>query len=329
MRQVIRFALVAALAAAPTARAAEVDPLLPADTEAVAYMNIKQMLGSDLMTKFALPKMKEAMKAGEAAAMLEKLGLDPLKDIDSATMGIWGSDPQDMKVIGVLRGKFDGDKLMAAAAEFAKASPDKMSLVEEGDFKMVKFTGDNGKPGYASVADGKTIVIGSDKKAVADSLTAKKAGAKAKLSKELTALVLKQDEKASMFICGMTDGKFNNLPGNIDGIPGIDGDQLKQQLGKMTNAVMTLRLGKDVTLEITTGMKDADAADGFGGNIGKLIDMAKMFIPVVAGNAPPQFQPLIGDVTKTLKHSVKKSDVTISLKLSADALAKAGQGMDE
>jgi len=322
MRQVIRFALVAVLATAPVARAAEVDPLLPAETEAVARVNVKQMLQSDLMKKFAIPKLKDAMKAGDAAAALEKLGLDPLKDIDSATMGIWGTDSQDMKVVGILHGTFDKDKLMKAAEEFAKATPDKMSIVEEGDFKMIKFTGDEGKPGYAAVADAKTVVIGSDKKIVANSLTAKKSGAKAKLSKELTALVLKQDEKASMFICGMTDGKFNNLPANIDGIPGINGEQLKQQLGKMTNAVMTVRLGKDVTLEITAGMKDADAADGFGGNIGALIDLAKNFIPIAAGNAPPQFQPLIADVTKTLKHSIKKTDVTLSLKLSADALSK-------
>ena len=321
MRQVIRFALVAALATAPTARAAEVDPLLPADTEGVVRVNVKQMLGSDLMKKYAVPKLKEAMKAGEAAAMLEKLGLDPLKDIDTATIGLWGTDPQEMKFVGVLRGTFDADKMMKAAAEFAPASDGKMSVVEEGGFKMVKFVGD-GKPAYASVADGKTIVMGSDKKFVANSLTAKKDGAKAKLSKELTALVLKQDEKASMFICGMTDGKFNNLPGNIDGIPGINGEQLKQQLSKMANAVMTVRLGKDVTLEITAGMKDADAADGFGGNIGALIDLAKNFIPIAAGNAPPQFQPLIADVTKTLKHSIKKTDVTLSLKLSADALSK-------
>ncbi len=330
MRNIRRFALVAALAAvvAPVTRAAEVDALLPAETEAVMYVNVKQMLDSDLMKKYALPQLKEAMKAGDATAMLEKLGLDPLKDIASVTAGLWGTDSENMKVVGVLRGTFNGDKLMKAAQEFAPASGDKMSIVEEGDFKMIKFIGEGDKPAFASVADDKTIVIASDKKVLATSLKANKDKAKAGLSKDLTALVLKQDEKASMYMCGMTGGKFENLPGNINGIPGIDGDQLVEQLGKMTNAAMTLRVGKDVTVEITTGMKDADAADGFGANVGKLLDLAKTFLPLAAGSAP-QAKPLIDDLTKTLKHSVKKSDVTISLKLSADAISKMTAGNDE
>ena len=330
MRRLSRFALVAALAAvaAQATRAAEVDALLPPETEAVAYVNFKQVLDSDLFKKYALPKFKEAMKMGDAAAMLEKLGLDPLKDIASATVGLWGTDPQDMKVVGVLRGTFDGDKLFKAAEEFAKAAGDKMSIVEEGDFKLIKFVGDNGKPGFASVADNKTLLIGTDKKVVAASLTAKKNGAKAKLNKDLTALVLKQDEKASMFFCGMTDGKFNAIPGNINGIPGIDGDQLKEQLNKMVNAGLTLRVGKDVTVELTTGMKDADAADGFGANVDKLIGLAKTFLPLAAGSAP-QAKPLIDDLTKTLKHKVAKSDVTISLKLSAEAIGTMAGGEEK
>ncbi|MFX4439403.1 hypothetical protein ABTA79_19655, partial [Acinetobacter baumannii] len=82
------------------------------------------------------------------------------------------------------------------------------------------------------------------------------------------------------------------------------------------------------TLEITAGMKDADAADGFGANVDKLIGLAKTFLPLAAGNAP-QAKPLIDDLTKTLKHTVKKTDVTISLKLSGEALEKMAAESDK
>lgn len=323
MRRVSRFLMVACLAAfvAPSVRAADVDALLPAETEQVVYVNVKQVLESDLVKKYAMEKIKDAMKKGEAQAMLQKLGLDPLKDITSITGGVWGAEGKDMKGVGIIRGNFDGDKLFKAAEEFAKATPDKMSLVEEGDFKMVKITGDD-KPVFASVtADGKMIVIGSDKKLVAASLTAKKTSAKAKLSKELTALVLKQDEKASMFACGMTEGKLGTIPGNLNGIPGIDGDQLKEQIGKMISSGMTLRVGADLALDITLGMKDADAADSFGANVEKIITLAKQFLPLAAGQQP-KAKPLIDDLVKSLKQGVKKSDVTVSLKISGESIGK-------
>ena len=56
MSRVSRFMLVAALAVgfgASASRAAEVDALLPKETEQVFYINFKQLLESDLVTKFA------------------------------------------------------------------------------------------------------------------------------------------------------------------------------------------------------------------------------------------------------------------------------------
>ena len=48
----------------------------------------------------------------------------------------------------------------------------------------------------------------------------------AEQAKDLAALVLKQDEKASMFMCGVTEGKLKDIPDINVPVPGIDGEKI-------------------------------------------------------------------------------------------------------
>ena len=96
-----RFAIAAALAVAlaPTARAADVDKLIPADAEYVVHFNLKQLLGSEIIKKYALDQLKQALQGNDAQAMLKELGLDPLKDIQKITIGASGTDQNDAKAL--------------------------------------------------------------------------------------------------------------------------------------------------------------------------------------------------------------------------------------
>ncbi len=339
MTRVSRLALAVAVAASSglAARAAEVDPMLPKESEQVMFVNFKQLLDSDLAKKYVLAKAKEAMKVGEMTAILEALGLDPLTDITSVTAGIWGGQPpkpgepgkppagpgQPPSVVAIVRGKFDGEKLLKAADDLSVKFADKVkiSVVEEGDFRLIKLVGDTGSPFFVSVADENTLVGGTGAALVAECLTAKKTKAKARLSREMTALVLRQDAKASLFFCQRTEGKLDQLPFNFSALPGVDGDQMKEQIGKVLSISMTLRVGKEIGAEVTAGLKDADAAEGFGANVGKLLDLAKSFLNLTAGAAAMKYKPITEDIVKTVKHEVKKSDVVVSVKLTAEALA--------
>lgn len=328
-RFLVGAALAVAIAALPApARAAEVDALLPAETEFVVFFNARQMLDSELTKKYALGQIKQVLDGADAKKMLEKLGVDPLKDIDRVTVGAWGKQ-EDGSALFVIRGKFDPVKLFEAAESEAKANPDKMSIIKEGGRTLVKYTADNQpKPMYLSVATegaaGKekySIVGGSDKKLVLDAMTAAEKGTKAALNKDLAALVLKQDEKATMFACGVTEGKIEGLPPGVN-IPGVDSAKLGKQLEKMANVSMTLRLAADVNLEVNMGMKDEAAADDFGATLAQLIETAKNLLPLVAGQQP-QFKPLADEVAKTLVSKVKDKEVTLTVKLSGDAIGKA------
>jgi hypothetical protein len=323
-RTVLAAAVVAAGFAAAPARAADVDALLPADTEQVFRVNMRQILESDLIKKYALAQIKQALEGNEAQKMLQELGMDPLKDIDTLTGGVWGDNPQEMKGLFVVRGKFDLEKLMTAAKAQAEKNGDKVAIVKEGSYTLIKVTVDNRPdPFYVSGLDEKTVVGGTDKKLVIDAL---KADPKAKpaVKKELAELVAKMDEKASMFICGLSNGKVGDIPPN----PLFDNpEKLKKQLEKMEALSMTVKVTGDVTLDINMAMKDGDAADDFGTSVDELLGKAKAFLPFLAMQNP-NMKPIVTEISKTLKSKVDKKAVSVTAKLSGDAISKAA-GADD
>jgi hypothetical protein len=332
MRRISRclLAVVLTAGAAASARAADVDPLLPKETEQVMYMNFKQMLDSDIIKKYAMGQIKQAMQGEDVKAVLDSLGLDPLKDLDKATVGLWGTE--EMSYVGVVKGKFDAKKLFEAAKAQADKSKDKVEiLTEKADDKevtLVKVSQDSGKPMFLTVADESTILMGSEKKVAVAAITAFNKKEKAKLSKELTALLLKQDDKSSMYYVAVTEGKMKDVPAaSFDGLKqvGIDGEKMKEQLEKMNTMAVSLNLGKEVKFTAVMGMKDADAAEEFSGTLDKLVDTAKTFLPLIGGQQP-KAKTLIDDLTKSLGVKAKEKDVTLSFSLTAQAIGDLAGG---
>lgn len=326
-------ALVLTAGVAASARAAEVEPLLPKETEQVVHANFKQMLDSDIIKKYAMGQIKQALQGEDVKGMLEALGLDPLKDIESASAGLWGKG-EETNAVGVIKGKFDAKKLFDAAKAEADKNKDKVEIVtEKADDKevtLVKMTQGEGKPTYLTVADDKTILFSTDKKFALAALNGFNKKEKAKLSKELTALVLKQDEKASLYYCAVTEGMVKDLPaGAFDGLKnvGVDGEKMEEQVKKMQTIAVTINLGKEVKFSAVAGMKDADAAEEFTGTLDKLLDTAKTFLPLVGGQQA-NLKTLIDDLTKSIGVKAKDKDVTLSFQLSAKAISDAA-GKDE
>ena len=70
-----------------TARAAEPDKLLPADTDTVAVVNLRQIIDSDIIKKYALEQIKQLLDGQDAKQILTDLGLDPLKDVEKVVIG--------------------------------------------------------------------------------------------------------------------------------------------------------------------------------------------------------------------------------------------------
>jgi hypothetical protein len=308
------------VALAAPSRAVDVDPLLPADCTQIMSVNLKQILTSDLIKKYALANMKQAMEGQEAQKVLKELGLDPLKDIDQLTAGFWGDDPQNMHGLAILKGKFDPAKLFEAAEKLVQKDGDRFSIVKEGDVKLFKIVVDKiPEPLYGSMADDKTVLLATEKKLVLDAMKAAESKAsKAAIKKELADLVAKMDDKASMYFVGLT-GTIGDIPPN----PVFDDpEKLKKQLESMESSAMMIKVTGDISMEAHMNMKDAASADDFGASIKELLDKARVFLPLIAMQAP-QAKPVVDDVKKSLSSAVDAKQIKVTMKLSGDSIGKA------
>lgn len=323
MPRLSRFGMAALLAAAltaPAARAVEPDKLLPADADTVTYVNLKQLVDSDVIKKFALEQIKQALAGQEAKKLLEEMGLDPLKDIEKVWMGSAGKDQNDMKALVIIHGKFDPDKLFKAAEAATKKDGDKFSMIKDGAATMFKYQPDQGNPVYGTVVDETTVVAGTDKKLIAEALKQKTANKAAPIKKELTDLVKTMDEKASLFAVSLVKGKFENvkIPAQISDTLGLAG--VEKVLPKTDTLTIVMKITGDIGLEVVFGMADDDAATDMDAGLAKAIDNIKALVPILAA-ADAKAKPLT-DVVKTLKVATKKKNVTITGKITGENLGK-------
>ena len=319
MLRLSRFAIAAvfAVALAPTARAAEVDKLLPADAEYVIHFNLKQIIDSEIVKKYALEQLKQGLQGNDAQAMLKELGLDPLKDVEKITIGASGTDQNDAKALIIVRGNFDPDKLFKAADAAAKKDGDKFTLVKDGKDTMFKFQPDNGNPVYGTVVDNKTVIVGTDKKIITTASAAHAAGKPSAASKELTGLVARMDDKASLWVAAITKDKLNKVklpPG------GAGGQNIQDQLGKMDNVTLVLRVTGDISLDVNLGMATEGAAEEMGKTVDEGLTTIKGALPFLIAN-DARMKPL-GDVAKSLKSEVKSKVVSISAKMPGAIIGK-------
>jgi len=334
-RRLIAVAVLAGGLAAPLS-AAEVPPLLPAETESVVYVNFRQIIDSPMVKKLALEPLKQFLQGDQAQKVMADIGLDPLKDVDELTAGFWADDPKVPRGLFILSGKFDPVKLFNFADAKGKENPDRIEIVAEGKYKFVHLMFDNpeGDPRrrppftelFVTAPSDAMILASTDKDLLAKTMVrVEKRDDKPAIRKPLGALLVKMDAKASLYFCGLSDPKkIGDIPPNPL-FP--DPDALKAHLLKIETTAFTLRIADDVGLEFVAGMKDAEAADGFAETVDDMLTKVKAFLPLATTQAP-QFKPVVDDVTKNLNCRSKDKEVRLTLVVSGKAIAAATGGGD-
>jgi hypothetical protein len=294
--------------------AAEPDKLLPAETEIVFQINYKQILESDLIKKYALEQMKQALQDQSAKKLLDELGLDPFRDIHRIIIAgeIKGAD--DSRYLMIAYGNFDPEKLFATAEAYSKKNTDNFAMIREQETVMFKFQPNNGQlPVYATVLDDKTVIAGSDKKIIMNAVNASRSDKnKPPIKPELAALIKKMDDKASMYACAWVKGKFDDV--NIPQGAPIDLTKFQDLIPKMETMSLMLRVGKDIQMEVGIGMNNQDAADEMSKAVKNLLNDVKPLLQLATA-ADPRTKPLT-DVVNSIKVNGKNKEVTLTGEIS-------------
>jgi hypothetical protein len=313
-------ALAVLLLTAP-GRAAEVDKLLPNDTEVVFSVNVRQILDSPLGKKLPLDQAKEALKAqDDAHQVLKELGFDPFTDLDSITAAVSSGGDTDKGLL-IVRGKFDLEKFRAKAEAVAKDMPDTLKIQKKPNGSggtTTVYEVNNVVPGsqtmYVALLNKNTLVASAGIDYVLDAAD-KDAGRKktALKNKEVQALLGRVDTTQSIWavVLGST----------LEDSPLGKGGDTKDIVEKVQDVFAGVAIDKDIVATLTVTAKKADDAKKIEEALNDGLDQARGFLAILA-NSQKEAKPLL-NLLRNIKPTVKDKTVTIEIKVAGEMIEKA------
>jgi len=298
-------------------RAGDIDKYLPEDTELVLHANIRQALDSPLGKKYLLPPITDALKGqGEAQEILNALGLDPLKDVQSLTVAALGKD-SEKKGIVVLQGNFDLAKIQVAVEAFNQKQANAIKVLKEGDVTVYELRDPkHSKPAFAAFADKNTLLVSPAKDQVTGALTKKNAKKPSTLNKDLLALVTEGTGKESIWLALVPNQLLDALP--------KDNKQAMDIAKKVKSFKCSITLTDGVQLSMRVQTPDAKAA----GDVRQALVVVQSFLllAVTSNDQLKDFGPTLTDILKSIKFKIDKSivgmDLSVSGKLIEEGLKK-------
>jgi hypothetical protein len=309
------------------ARAADVDPFLPDDAEAVLTVNVRQILDSPLIKKHAMESVQKLLESSSLKD-LKDLDLDLQKDVDRLAFANSGSEAD--RLLFIAHGRYEVAKFEAKALELVKAQPKqwKITLVPDGaggQYKILessrwfdlsgKRPGVKEKPAYVALLDKRVLVVSSAKDLVIDALDKARGRKKPALkSKELKGLLEKADGKQSVWIAALPHVFAKALPGDDD-------SSIKEELEKVEAISGGVTIDEDVKLEIALAVKDADAARELSTEINEGINIMLTLVAVMS-REKKELEPAL-DALKTIKATAKGNAIILKGAISAEMIDKA------
>jgi len=298
---------------APEPRAVTADEtkwIVP-DAEGILKLNIKAMMGSELMKKNGADAIKGLIQSNEQArSVIDATGLDVTKDIDAIVISATGS-AKDAKGRVIVKGKFNKDKIHDALKKEAEKGA-KVKLVKEGTTQLYELLLNDDKALFGAFADGSTLVLTDNKEQTA-ALIKSPPTKPAAMSPKLRTALSKFTGKESLAVALVVNDDVKKMLGN----PRAGGDAAAK-LQTLT-AAMTLTGG--VALNITGTTNDAGAAK----SLEKTLAMWKATGSMLLG-MNEDLPPFVGELINGVKIASNPDSVTINLTVSKETISKIAPG---
>jgi len=323
------YALFALAVPVAMVHAADVDPYLPNDTEAVLTINVRQILDAPFVKKEALADLRKKLEEGGSLLKhFKDLDLDPEKDIDSIVLT--NSNGELDRSLLIVHGRFEVNKFEAKAMEIAKAHPDTWSVTTipdgtGGQYKVLKssqwfdLSGVKPtlkkKPAYVALLDKRVLVASPEKDLIIDALDKAKGRKKTELKKkELGQLLEKANGKQSVWIAVLPSALGKVLP--LD-----DDSSIREELAKIDAISGGFTIDDDVKLEIALAVKDGDVARELTTEINEGLNIALTLV-ALASHEKKELEPAL-DALKSLKATAKGNTIILKGSLTAEMIEKS------
>ncbi len=313
-RKCCALAVFACLTLALPAPAADVDPELPNDTDIVAHVNVRQLLASALVQKYALEHMRKELKSVlEADVVLDELGLDPFTEIAGFTLAApGGADPN--RVLLIAHGKFKLDKFKARAEDAVKEGGP-LKIVPMGDYTIYEVNPPEGPVSdvYVALPDDHTFLASPEKNRLLDALDKHAGKKKSEINPDLKARIAKLGAAESAWIVALTTGLEK-------GPIGTDPTAKKEFLDRSVTVSGSVRVGQDVVLNAVIAAKSEQDASEIAKKLTELGDQGKAIL-VAFAQSNNYLAPLI-EVAKSLNVVTEGKTVTQSVTISTSVIEK-------
>lgn len=297
-------------APAPTARPTRLDPakLMPADTEMVVVVNVRQILDSPLVKKHALDQVKSLLDHNEQTRkVLAAAGLDPLKDVDGFMLAASGGLTRG-KVVVFVRGSFDLDKAHKAAVDYAENKPGELKIHKEGAVQLYEARAED-KPVFAAFADRTTLIISSSRDYTLEQV--KNFGKRnAPVNKEMQAALNKVSGKDAIWMAVVITAEMKKMMASSP--------QMSDFAPKLDSITGSIDVGADAQLKVLIQTSDPKAA----AQLTRKINDFKAVVPLFVKSDEKSGQ-LVNELVETLKVGSDEGAVNISLKFTDAMVEKA------
>ncbi len=313
------------LAVAPL-RAAELDKYLPADSEVVVNVNVRQLLDSPLFKGHGIRHAREALKdADEVKAILEELGFDPFKHLDRVLVAGPGGNDKDRGLL-IAHGHFDVAKFKAKAEESARDHDEALKIHKVPDGAggkrwvyevILPEQGDLPGSLFVALADETTLLASPGKDYVVDALKKAGPGGRAALKdKEFEELLQRVDDRQSLSLAAVGAAVKKGVQ---EGPPG-----LLAGLEKFTAVAGGLTLGEDIKVEVVLSTRDTADARELRDTMDRGLKLALAGLAVLGQDSEANAGiDLVLELVKGLRVLSKGKTVTIKGRLSSDAIEDA------
>jgi hypothetical protein len=132
--------------------------LLPADSEVVIGVNLKQMQGSPLWKSMVEPKLTKGEAQQKIAEFKTKCGYDPMTAVSSIAVGMKNVTDDGADVVAVIRGLDKGKTLDCIEKNKTEMTKDGGELTRDGDTFVLKDS--KGKQGaFGFISDSTAVLV--------------------------------------------------------------------------------------------------------------------------------------------------------------------------